>query len=606
MDDWTIPERCAVIVNKRKTKIICTLGPSSSDSEVISGLIVAGMNVARLNFSHGTHESHAEILRALRAAADKTTTTIASMLDTKGPEIRTGPVLDNGVIEIRRGDEITLTSKPVLGTDKLLSVSYKQLPNEVAIGNHIYIADGLIDLEVVEVAPPEIKCVVRMGGNFGGKKNVNIPGVRSTLPGMTEKDKDDIRFGIEHEMDIVAASFIRKAEHVAEIRRFTESLGTNIRIVAKIEDQEGVDNIDEIIRVADGIMIARGDLGVQLPTEQVPLVQKRIAVKANSANRAVIVATQMLDSMIQNSRPTRAELTDVANAIFDGADSVMLSGETASGAFPIESVRTMDRIASTVEASPEYRDRVLQTRIERTRSADISESFARSACLIADSVGATAIICPSLRGNTPKRVSKYRPSQTIIAATTSAATARKLLLYSGIFPILTEIVEDSDTMIHNAIRVALEGGIISRFDRLVSVAGVPINSPIMMNTIRFHVLGTILARGVWGRGRLGTGQIVKIDSESNPPRLCDADIALVGELRLELAEVLRNAAGIIVESRIALSEAVLDSRFTMPIVSEIVGAVEQFEDGATVTIDGNEKIVYEGVMIPNDNNEKSL
>ena len=558
------------------------------------------MNVARFNFSHGTHESHAEMLTTLRESAAEMATTVAAMLDTKGPELRTGPISNNEKIEIRRGDEITLTSEPVPGTRELLSVSYQRLPNEVVVGNHIYIADGLIDLEVVGVAPPRIRCVVRMGGSIGGKKNINIPGVRSTLPGMTEKDRDDIRFGIDHEVDFIAASFVRKAEHVAEIRRFTESLGADIRIVAKIEDQEGVDNIDEIIRVADGVMIARGDLGVQLPTEQVPLVQKRIAAKANAANRAVIVATQMLDSMIHNSRPTRAELTDVANAIFDGADSVMLSGETASGSFPIESVKTMDRIACTVEASPEYRDRVLQTRIERGRSADISESFARSACLIADSVGATAIICPSLRGNTPMRVSKYRPSQTIIAATTNSATARKLLIYSGIFPIGTEIAADSDAMIHNAIRVALEGGIISRFDRLVSVAGVPVNSPIMMNTIRFHVLGTVLARGGWGRGRLGTGQIVKIDSQDDSRRLCDTDIAVVRELSPQLADALQRVAGIVVEGRIALSEADLDSRFAMPIVSEIAAAFHSFEDGATITIDGTEKIVYEGVMIPGD------
>lgn len=579
----------------RKTKIICTIGPASSDAETLRGLVDAGMNVARFNLSHGTHDSHASTIRLLRDVAAERGEMVAILFDTKGPEIRTGAVEGDGGIRLMRDDKISLTTEQVAGTTERLSVSYTGLPKELSPGNHIYIADGIIDLEVVSVTDPEIHCVVRMGGTFGARKNVNVPGVRSSLPGVTDRDREDIRFGVEQEIDFIAASFVRRAEHVEEIRKIVDSLGAKTGIIAKIEDEEGVENIDDIIRVADGIMIARGDLGVQLPTEQVPLVQKRIARKANGANKAVIVATQMLDSMILNFRPTRAELTDVANAIFDGADSVMLSGETASGAHPIGAVEMMDRIARSVEASPEYWEHIRQ-RVDANRAVGPPDSFARSTCEIAESVDAAAIICPSLRGNTPRRVSKYRPRQIIIAATTRDDTARRLLLYSGIVPVRTELAADSDAMIHNAIRVALESETISPFDKLVSVAGIPVNSGVMTNTIRFHVLGTILARGSWGRGGSQTGRIVRAASPEYVPRITPTDIVVVPRLGLEISAALEGAAGIIVEEP-KIEDSGDEKLSDVPIVAGVQNALESLEDGLTVTIDGAKMIVYEGVVM---------
>ncbi|MFP4443178.1 MAG: pyruvate kinase, partial [Spirochaetia bacterium] len=318
-------------MNLRKTKIVATLGPATESKEAITKLLKAGLNIARFNFSHGTHEYHGNLMANLRKASEETGIPAAIMLDTKGPEIRTGMVKGGGKINLEQGKMITLTIREVEGTEKELSVSYRKLPEQVSKGSHIFIADGIINLEVESVSGDDIQCKITNGGSIGSRKNVNVPGIHVDLPTVTEKDRKDIQFGIEQGVDFISASFIRRADDVIEIKTIAEELGSKVKVIAKIENQEGIDNVDEIIRTADGIMVARGDLGVQLDTEKIPLAQKMIIKSCNRSRKPVITATQMLDSMIENPKPTRAELTDVANAIFDGTDAVMLSGETATG-----------------------------------------------------------------------------------------------------------------------------------------------------------------------------------------------------------------------------------------------------------------------------------
>lgn len=584
----------------RNTKIVCTLGPAVDDVDRVAEMLRAGMNVARFNFSHGTHEEHAARIARLREASSDTGIPVAILLDTKGPEIRTGRIAGGGTIDLARGDSIVLTSDEIEGSVERLSVSYKQLPDDVQAGDHIYVADGLIDLEVLESGGTDITCVVRNGGTIGSRKNVNVPGVRTALPGMTEKDRADILFGIEHGIDFIAASFVRRPDNVSEIKELVQEQGAAIPVIAKIEDREGLDNIDDIIDVSGGVMVARGDLGVQLATEEIPLAQKRIIKKCNKQNKPVITATQMLDSMIHNPKPTRAELTDVANAIFDGTDAVMLSGETAGGSYPIESVRMMHRIAVAVEASTEYHERCKEYFFFHDASHDIGDAVAKAAYVVASDVGASAIVTPTLRGNSPAILNKFRPLQNIIAPTPSEAVRRQLMLHWGIYPILVEFVGDSDVMIQNALRSALRHQYIQRLDRVVTVAGIPVNSPAMMNTIKVHVMGTILTRGHQGVGGTCTGRIVKVANarEAEKEVVGDgSDILLVDTLSEELIPYLENVIGVISQASVRTPMEELRSKNEdLVIIAEAPDSYDRLEEGLIVSLDGEEKIVYEGVI----------
>jgi pyruvate kinase len=584
----------------RNTKIVCTLGPAVDDKDSLIAMLRAGMNVARLNFSHGTHDEHADRIRMLKEASADCDIPVGVLLDTKGPEIRTGKIAGGGTIDLIQGNRIVMTSEEIEGNAERLSVSYKQLPKDVQSGDHIYVADGLVDLEVVETDGRDITCVIRNGGTIGSRKNVNVPGIRTALPGMTEKDRADIIFGIGQEIDYIAASFVRRPDNISEIKELLQEHDAEIPIVAKIEDREGLDNIDEIITVADGVMVARGDLGVQLATEEIPLAQKRIIKKCNKQNKPVITATQMLDSMIQNPKPTRAELTDVANAIFDGTDAVMLSGETAGGSFPVESVRMMDRIARAVEASTEYHQRCKEYFFFHDTSENIGNAVAKAAYVVASDVDASAIVTPTLRGNSPAILNKFRPLQNIIAPTPSEAVQRQLLLHWGIYPIIVSVVEDSDVMIQNALRSALRHGYIQRLDRVVTVAGIPVNSPAMMNTIKVHVMGTILNRGHDGTGGTCTGRIVKVSTpkEAEKEIVGDgSDILLVEAITDELEPYLRDVAGVISEASVRRPlEELLSYNEDLVIIAEAPDAYAQLEEGLIVSLDGEEKIVYEGVI----------
>ncbi len=558
------------------------------------------MNVARFNMAHGDHDYHADMMGRLREASRRTGIPVALLIDIKGPEIRTGMVADGGNIDLKPGTEVMVASDDSPCTDEQISVTYADLPEQAAPGKHILIADGLMDLEIVAVEGRLTRCVVRTGGQLGSRKNVNILGIKSRLPSITGKDRVNIDFAVKQDMDFVAASFVRKPDDVLEIRKILLAKGSPLQIIAKIEDQEGVDNVDEILRVADGLMIARGDLGVQLPTEEIPLVQKRLILKCHEQNKTVITATQMLDSMIYNPRPTRAEATDVANAIFDGSDAVMLSGETASGKYPVQAVQVMDSIARTAEDSPEYESRVRRFFRLDDPSDDTAQSVARSAFLVARETHAAAILAPTLHGNTPRLIAKYRPSQDIIAVTPSPAVQRRLLLSWGIVPLLAEVAEDSDAMLNKSLAVAMEHGLVKTFDRVVILAGIPVHSPVMLNTVRVHFVGNVLAKGQRGFGGYRVGRIVKVeDSLDAELRLKHdgSEILLAKFLTPEFLPLLTGLSGIVLEESSYLSEEQIRSKTReVAVIAVVPNAMSMLEDGFTVTIHGDEKVVYEGMM----------
>lgn len=585
----------------RRTKIVCTLGPAVDSDAMVRGLLEAGMNVARFNFSHGTHDEHRERMARVRRISKETGIPVALLLDTKGPEIRTGVLKGGAKFELEVGDEITITTDDIEGDRTRVSITYKELPAEIMPGNHIFVADGIIDLEVIAVSGTDVHCKVVSGGTLGSRKNVNIPGIRVKLPAVTEKDRQDIMFAVNEEMDFIAASFIRTPRNIEDIREILREHESPVRIIAKIEDQEGLDNIDEIIRVSDGVMVARGDLGVQLAVQDIPLAQKRIIAKCNTQNKPVVTATQMLDSMIHNPRPTRAELTDVANAIFDGTDAVMLSGETASGAYPIRACSTLNDIALSVEKSDEYGVRSREFFDYYDPEPDIGEAMAKATFFIAADVDATAIIAPSLRGNSPRILCKYRPMQNIIAVTTSERVQRQLLIHWGIVPLVSGEVDDSETMVQNAIRHALSRGLIAQSDRVVTTAGVPIHSPIPMNSIKVHILGNVLARGHNGFGAKQTGRIVKARDGKDARRRLQGDgseILLTEMLTPEFEEVIAGVGGLVLEESSGIShERLLEINPEIVLISNVPSARDAIEDGITVTLDGEQKIVYEGTIL---------
>ncbi len=584
----------------RKTKIVCTLGPSTEDPGVLRSLLEAGMNVARFNMAHGDQSSHAAAIARLREASRATGIPVALLIDVKGPEIRTGMVAGDRPVELRAGSRVTVAADDAPCTADHVSLTYRDLTEQVTSGNHILIADGNIDLEVLSVGGGRAICDVRTGGPLGSRKNVNIPGIKNRLPAVTERDVEHLHFAVEQDMDFVAASFVRRPEHVLEIRERLLREGSRMHIIAKIEDAEGVDNIGEIIRVSDGIMVARGDLGVQMATEQVPLVQKRIILSCHEQNKAVITATQMLDSMIENPRPTRAEASDVANAIFDGSDAVMLSGETANGHWPVEAVRVMDSIARTVEESPEYESRVRRYfRLDEV-GQDIAQSVTRSAFLVAREIGAAAIVAPTLRGNTPRMISKYRPSQPVLAVTPSEAVLRRLLLYWGVHPILCDLADSGEVMQSNALAAALSQGLVRTADKVVVVAGVPVNSPIMLNTVRVHFIGSVLGKGERGYGGWRSGKIVRVqDALEAELRLKhdDTEILVVRFLTPDFLPLLAGLRGVVLEESSWLSpEQVRSVNPEIAAIGSVPGAMTMLEDGLTVTLHGDERVVYEGIV----------
>lgn len=468
----------------RKTKIICTLGPASESREVMGQLITSGMNVARFNFSHGSHEEHQRKFETLVALRREYNLPIAALLDTRGPEIRLKTFKDGKVV-LRRGEKFTLTTEDVEGTEQIASVTYKDLPKDVKAGGTILIDDGLIGLRVEDIAGSEIHCVVENGGPVSDHKGVNIPGQDLSMPFISDQDRSDLIFGCKLGFDMVAASFTRTADDVREIRYILDNNGgSKMKIIAKIESVQGVKNVESILDEADGVMVARGDLGVEVPLEDVPVLQKKIIKACGRKGKICVTATQMLDSMIHNPRPTRAEATDVANAIYDGTTAIMLSGETANGAYPVEAVKTMSRIAERTEEDIDYRTRMIRKVSSQNELIDVTSAISHAACSIAEDTGADAIITVTISGVTAQRLSNYRPGAPIIACTTNKKTACQMNLLFGVIPLIIPEEPSADLLFEAAINQAKRAGLVKSGNRVVLTAGVPLGISGNTNMIR--------------------------------------------------------------------------------------------------------------------------
>lgn len=470
----------------RKTKIVCTLGPASESEEMLSKMIDAGMNVARFNFSHGTQAEQEARLKRLRKVAQSKETTIAALMDTKGPEIRLRD-FEGGAAWLERGQQFILTTEEIMGTKERATISYKELKDDIQEGMSLLINDGLIELHVDKIDGTEIICTVITGGKVSNHKGVNAPGAVLSMPYINEVDESDIRFGAKAGYDFIACSFVRCKEDVLQVRKILEEEGSRMKIIAKIENMQGIDNLEEIIEVSDGVMVARGDMGVEVPMEQVPILQKEMIKKAVAQGKHVITATQMLESMISNPRPTRAETTDIANAIFDGTTAIMLSGETAAGEYPIEAIETMDKIARKTEESINYIGRMRHIREDST--LDITTAISHATCQAASDIDAAAIVTVTMSGFTAEKIARYKPVCPIIACSTTVEVCRQMNLLYGVKPIL--IKEDDTSAEHlfqTAIKAAKRNGMIKPGDLVVLTAGLPLGIAGNTNMVRVEVV----------------------------------------------------------------------------------------------------------------------
>jgi pyruvate kinase len=580
----------------RKTKIVCTIGPASESVEMLAKLMEAGMNVARLNFSHGDHEEHAARIRNIREAAKRTGKTVAILLDTKGPEIRTHD-MENGAVELKKGSNVIVSMKKVTGTAEKFSITYSNLIHDVEIGSKILLDDGLIGLEVVSIDKEneEIHTKVLNSGILKNKKGVNVPGVSVNLPGITEKDAKDIIFGIEQGIDFIAASFVRRASDVLEIRQILEEYNaTHIQIIPKIENQEGVDNIDDILEVSDGLMVARGDLGVEIPAEEVPLVQKELIKKCNEMGKPVITATQMLDSMQRNPRPTRAEASDVANAIFDGTDAIMLSGETAAGAYPLEAVQTMHRIASRAEMALNY-PAILADR-SRNIGHNMTNAIGQSVAYTALHLDVHAIIAPTVSGHTAKMISRYRTKAPIIAVTSDEKVCRRLALVWGVYPQKSKAAESTDEMLELAVLAGLNSGIVKQGDLVVITAGVPVGESGTTNLMKIHVVGDIVAKGqgVGRKSAVGKVVIAKNAKEALEKVQEDSILVTIGTDKEMIPAIEKCAALITEEGGLTSHGAVVGLNLGIPVIVGVEDAMKNLKEGQEVTVDAACGVIYNG------------
>lgn len=472
----------------RKTKIVCTIGPATDSDDVMRELMLAGMNVARFNFSHGTYEEHTRRFEQVVRLREELHLPIATMLDTKGPEIRLKRFKDGKPVEIHDGDKFTLTINDVEGTNEISSVTFANFPKDIKIGNRVLINDGVIELVAEKVTATDVVCRVIHGGILSNNKGVNVPGVKLSMPYISDRDMQDLQFGAKMGYDFIAASFVRTAADINYLRNFTHSLGWyNPRIIAKIENADGVENIDEILEAADGVMVARGDMGVEIPFEKIPAIQKELISKAYNAGKQVITATQMLESMIKNARPTRAEITDVANAIYDGTSAIMLSGETAAGAFPVEAVKTMALIAETTENDINYREIFMKH--SSAANPSVTDAISHATVTTALDLGAQAIVTVTKGGGTARMISKYRPSCPIIGLTTDETTCRQMNMSWGIVPSMIAEHENTDDLIQNALEASVQQGLVSVGDLVVITAGVPLGISGNTNLLKVQTIG---------------------------------------------------------------------------------------------------------------------
>ncbi|MDR5660032.1 pyruvate kinase [Serpentinicella sp. ANB-PHB4] len=578
----------------RKTKIVCTIGPASNTKETFRKLVKNGLNVARLNFSHGDHQSHENTMNTIKEVREELNVPVAILLDTKGPEIRTGKI-DKEEIHLEEGNKITLTTKQIVGDENILHISYEGLPKDVELGDKILIDDGLVELEIEEIKDTDIICKVLNGGIIKDHKGVNVPGVKINLPALTEKDILDIKFGIRMNIDFIAASFVRKASDVLEIRKLLEdNHAEHIQIISKIENEEGVDNLEEIIEISDGVMVARGDLGVEIATEEVPLVQKEIIKQCNRVGKPVITATQMLDSMIRNPRPTRAEVTDIANAILDGTDAIMLSGETASGKYPAQAVQTMSDIAKRTELAIDYRGLLRHKVIDKETT--VTDGMSYATCSTALDLSASAIITATSSGYTARMVSKFRPQAPIIATTAQETVRRRLSLVWGVESILTQHLNTTDDVINMSVKKSLEKDLIKKGDLVVITAGVPVGISGTTNLLKVHIVGDVLLSGAGiGKGA-HTGRAFVVDySNNNPKGFEEGDILITHATSKELIDIVEQAGAIITEEGGLTSHgAIVGLNLGIPTIVGAENAMKKIATGDIITVDSKSGLIYSG------------
>ena len=578
----------------RRTKIVCTLGPSTDKEDVLRNLMKNGMNVARMNFSHGTHEEQKARLDMIKKLREELNLPVAALLDTKGPEIRIGDV-EGGKLELKPGQEFTLTTEEMLGTEKKVTITYKELYKDVEPGDSILIDDGLIGMEVVRIDESDIVCRVKNGGFISNHKGVNVPGVELNMPFVSPKDLADIVFAVEQDYDFIAASYTRTAEDIMEIRKILqEHGGEKIHIIAKLENKQGVKNCEDILRVADGIMIARGDMGVEIPLEEVPVIQKELIRKAMHMGKPVITATQMLDSMMKNPRPTRAETSDVANAIYQGTSAIMLSGETAAGAYPIEAVQTMAKIAERTEQDIDY-SREFKPR-KLAEAPDVTSAISHATCTTAADLKAAAIVAVSKSGRTVSRIAKYLPVCPIIGCTTDERVYRQLNLLWGVTPVVMKEANTADELFDHAVELAEQKGLIARGELVVIAAGVPVGLSGTTNMMKVQIAGNALVTGKGANKLKASGNVcVCSNDEDLEKKFRAGDIVVVEQTTNEMVHKLKDAAGIITETGDRYSHAaVVGMTLEIPVITSARNATRILKSGTFVTMDAEQGIVYNG------------
>lgn len=577
----------------RKTKIVCTIGPASEEEKIFTELVKIGLNVARLNFSHGNYEEHKNRIDIIKKVREELDEPVAILLDTKGPEIRTGS-FSKSEIMLEQGKKFVIKHDDIVGNEKECSVSYKNLSKDVKVGDRILIDDGLIELKVTEIKNKDIETIVINSGTVKDNKGVNVPNVFVKLPAITKKDEEDIAFGVENGIDFVAVSFVRTASDVIEIRKILEKNNAfDVSIISKIENQESVNNIDEIIDVSDGIMVARGDLGVEIPPERVPIVQKMIIKKCNKVGKPVITATQMLDSMIRNPRPTRAEATDVANAIFDGTDAIMLSGETAAGKYPVGSVKTMVDIATTTEEAMDYKE-LLKIKINEIEQDGVTFAVSHATVNTANELNAKVIVTATSSGFTARKVSMFRPEAPIIAVTSCEKTRRKLTLLSGVYPFLMPEAKTTDDVIKNAITEIKQRKIVDDGDLIVITAGVPVGISGTTNLMKVHIVKELLIKGL-GIGKKIISKPVKIilDEKDAKEKFKTGDIIVTTELDSSLVPFAEKSSGVIVEEAGYTSAgAIVAINLKIPALVGAKSATTVLKDGMVITLDAKKGFAY--------------
>ena len=581
----------------RKTKIVCTLGPATNDVEIMKQLIQNGMDAARINFSHGTYETHAETIAKLKQAREELNAPIPLILDTKGPEIRVKTFKEDKV-RLEEDATFTLTTRDVEGDVNIVSVTYADLPKVVHRGSRILIDDGLIELKVEDITETDVVCKVINGGVVKSRKGVNLPGVEVNLPSLMEKDIEDLKFGVENGFDIVAASFIRSAEDVLKIRRvLEENGGGQMHIISKIENQQGVENIDKILEASDGIMVARGDLGVEIPPEEVPLVQKILIAKANRIGKPVITATQMLESMVHSPRPTRAEANDVANAIFDGSDAIMLSGETAAGAYPLEAVATMARIALKAESAVDYAAKLANT-TEPAR-VNITNAISMAACATAAELKTAAITTVTKSGFTARMISRYRPACPLIASTSDETVWRQMNLIWGCKPMLYTGELPRGGVFDTALEIAVKSGLLKNGDTVVSALGMPLGFSGATNTLRVDIVGDVLCKGKGVGTKRATGTARVITARDGVERTFhQGDILVTTATDSSFMPYIRKAAAIVVGplDQNANSHAeVAGMALDIPVIVCNAKVVDFIPAHSLITVDAEKGFVYKGI-----------